>query len=967
VDNNNNNNNNSNNNDLNDKNFELLKKKYKKKGTNNKKLNKNIYENIKKNIPELLNKTYRTPYELYLLELGKREKYFIKSNIILENNYINYNRLIYPTYTNYKITNKFIHDYENTTNFYKDDNLKFKNQDTIIFNEYIDKLKDLDIKKKFNIKNLTSKQYGGENYALFSIQFADNLKIWTNSSISTKCTEMVIIENYNITENDYAFVTLFFPTYTEDNLKNNVINYGYLLSTCIVGYLLKTQKQSLIYNRNGTNAKTICMVTPDVEIFAINILKNFYSEIIVVPYITWNCNLPDNIKNDKLKYIKIGDMSFGKISNKNPWSLVLTKLNIFNKKLFPYKKVVFIDSDCYPMYGYDTLFSYETPAGWIEHSRITMENYPVSSWANDRGRFTNNIMGLDLPNSFTDLKNNMSASDINAAILIIEPNNNEYNDIINELTINFSKLFGKNKKYNGFYIGNTKINYYMLPEQNYLTQRYSGKWKGIGFGYQSWLVDINSAFGIHYAGMTIKPWNCQSIGHKYTINKYSEFNNVHINKDMDITKGISLFNKILINFLCYTKTLQIEIFKYFQEYLLLNLKMIKYPFDTWESELNLSQSEFYISLKDFNIETSEIYKLSYDQIYLLNILNEKLEIKKSFNNLFNKKLLMNKYYENLYDPVFIASSYNILKYIQKIIKDYNFDKTLEDKITIIAEGGTLIGTIRNNGVIPWDDDIDMALLGLTDDEINKKMFILIKLALDNELKVAIHIRNNKKLSFCMEKNTKTLIVIKNNCQIKKQYNEIYLEQIKEILSEIQLFNISLTPEFYNQYLLYLKFNYTNEHKYIFSNGNIYDKMPWIDILPIVSKKGPDNKTYYKYRRGGNLKQMDDSFLGIEENELFPLVETDFLNQKILIPKNPKKYISYYETENNKDPLTKINIFSKHEINNNKHIIELPLDIIDVQDINYKFNTFIKSIIDQLPDIDELMKKIKNEYELFLNF
>ena len=45
---------------------------------------------------------------------------------------------------------------------------------------------------------------------------------------------------------------------------------------------------------------------------------------------------------------------------------------------------------------------------------------------------------------------------------------------------------------------------------------------------------------------------------------------------------------------------------------------------------------------------------------------------------------------------------NILKYIDNICRSNN--------IHYSAIGGTAIGTIRNGGMIPWDDDIDIILL-----------------------------------------------------------------------------------------------------------------------------------------------------------------------------------------------------------------------------------------------------------------
>lgn len=54
---------------------------------------------------------------------------------------------------------------------------------------------------------------------------------------------------------------------------------------------------------------------------------------------------------------------------------------------------------------------------------------------------------------------------------------------------------------------------------------------------------------------------------------------------------------------------------------------------------------------------------------------------------------------------------DILKYFHKICKENNINYTLI--------GGSLIGAIRHGGIIPWDDDVDVALLRTDYDKIIK--------------------------------------------------------------------------------------------------------------------------------------------------------------------------------------------------------------------------------------------------------
>ncbi len=226
--------------------------------------------------------------------------------------------------------------------------------------------------------------------------------------------------------------------------------------------------------------------------------------------------MPDD-GDENLKTIKMDPKIFDNCNNytkMHPYTHVFFKLHIFNPDLFPYEKVCFVDSDLVPMNYYDSLFMLDTPAGWVEYSK----NSPYK----DLMLGTDVIFlkhGEKIPKIFTDV-DTPGGADVNAGLMVVSPNKNEYNSMIKEITSPLDSWMGPEKYHKGFYdfnfdnpIGSKFVSSsYCYPEQNYLTKRYSGKWTFIEFAFQSWSLDPCNSFGIHMAAFNPKPWFKQPAG-----------------------------------------------------------------------------------------------------------------------------------------------------------------------------------------------------------------------------------------------------------------------------------------------------------------------------------------------------------------------------------------------------------------------------------------------------------------------
>lgn len=775
------------------------------------------------------------------------------------------------------------------------------------FNKY---MRNFDVLKPYDVKNENN------HYCLY-FNLCYKSKIWANIKPDNTSTQFKIIELKDITKTDYAYITLLFPSYDKDGQKK----YTYLLGCLLVAYLLKTQPQNhdlLTKNKIGTKANIICMVTPDVEQHIINILKSYYDFVIVVPYIV-SANV-SNVSNLGKSNILITDISKGNINPKHPYNKVMTKLNIFNKKIFNYKKVIFIDSDLFPMGYYDSLFSLNTPAGCLEHRRYQDEEFGIGSWALDRGQFFKH--GNTIPKMFTDLKN-IYSSDINASLLVITPDNDIYQEMISELQKPINEIFtdidsnqtknSNQTKYKGFWLGNKFYNFYYLPEQNYLTQKFSGLWNSIDIGFSTWLIETEHCFGFTFAGFVVKPWEYQSQKHEYSINPYSLFSEIN-NKYTNRAYGYQIFNQYLCKMIHNSIKYKNELIYYLKK-----IKITDYPFDTWEPEINFNNAKL---IKKYKI--NDIYKLSFDQkkIYYLISNNNKLKKILYFDYLFENIC------KHIYNIDYIALSYHILTIFGKIFKKLHLSKK------VYPFGNTLNGIHNYKSFDVTDDDNDLIII-IKKYKYKEKILKLIKTVLNYNLQIYYRTTNLTEFIQIIPNNNKPAYYFTNNIKKCITYNEF---KSKFDTLDFKLFNISLYKSQIDCISRDLDIITTSD-MFFSSQYNVYKKSPWIDIFFLI-----DNYDKLIFNLNDNFKPSYDLFtnkyyvLDINHYNMNYIIYNDYIKEYYNNYENNKYY--KIKSKHNNFLITEKNVLLKIS---KKNKIENDILLFIYSEINHHIKKIYNSI------------------------
>lgn len=256
-------------------------------------------------------------------------------------------------------------------------------------------------------------------------------------------------------------------------------NYAYV-TLVMLGDLYVSAAIVLAYSLRKLNTKSdlVVLVTNDVSESGKHVLGIFFDHVIEVEYI--------HVRNWRTK----------KQPSRKYLDYVFTKFHVFN--LTQYKKILLIDADALVLKYPDHLFSLNAPAGcYLKNKDLFISydsegNYVLPTdkkikWYTEYCECCGH--GKIIPKSETDLVlKDKTNSGIGGGLILLEPKKGELDNILQDVT-----------KGKGWSLVN---NFFVWPEQQYLTQRYSGKWTSINprffglQGYPHWEV----LYGLQYGG-----------------------------------------------------------------------------------------------------------------------------------------------------------------------------------------------------------------------------------------------------------------------------------------------------------------------------------------------------------------------------------------------------------------------------------------------------------------------------------
>lgn len=283
------------------------------------------------------------------------------------------------------------------------------------------------------------------------------------------------------------------------------------------------------------------------------------------------------------------------------------------------------------------------------------------------------------------------------------------------------------------------------------------------------------------------------------------------------------------------------------------------------NELNKRNFEFNEKLNYLKCENENL-KNQLNNLYVYNQI-QIFEICKSLIKEKNNKLFFN----NL--PVIFDNKIRFVQLVDiEILKEFN-DFCRKHNILFWLDAGTLLGALRSKKIIPWDDDIDTVM---TREEFNKFKSVLSK---------------NKNVSLILREN----YIHFDNCESHIQYR-LYLKNMPKCCF-IDIFLLDYVDQnISNNFKEFIQ--YRND--FGSSLNSIYDCNVFKRLLS--DKLIEFNKLYNKNRSKQYLvwgidNYIDDAFIRGKHlhryDDIFPLNEIEFENNKYFCPKNVIKYLEGY--------------------------------------------------------------------------
>jgi glycogenin glucosyltransferase len=173
-----------------------------------------------------------------------------------------------------------------------------------------------------------------------------------------------------------------------------------------------------------------------------------------------------------------------------------------------YRKVILLDADVLPLRGYDRLWALDPPAGIVNEHKSHLVHvgadgrYHVPSSVHADGTWHWHRIyaccphGARIPRAITDrVREDPNNLGICGCLFVLEPSMDEFRRIREDIARPaVARLVGE---------------VYDWPDMQYLTLRWSGRWRNVDLRYAAHCgyPELAALYGTHYAGL--KPWQVE--------------------------------------------------------------------------------------------------------------------------------------------------------------------------------------------------------------------------------------------------------------------------------------------------------------------------------------------------------------------------------------------------------------------------------------------------------------------------